>query len=42
MVAVTSIGFGALTERQDTVRTVLRRSVEAIDRLDFGGWLETL
>ena len=42
MVAVTSIGLGSLTERDDTVRTVLRRSVSAIDRLGFGDWLDTL
>jgi aminoglycoside/choline kinase family phosphotransferase len=42
MVAVTSIGLGSLTERDATVRTVLRRSVAAIDRLGFGDWLEDL
>lgn len=42
MVAVTSIGLGTLTERNDTVRTVLRRSVAAIDRLGFADWLDTL
>ncbi len=42
MVAVVSIGLGSLTERDDTVRTVLRRSVAAIDRLGFGAWLEAL
>ena len=42
MVAVTSIGLGGLTERDETVRTVLRRSVAAIDRLGFGAWLERL
>jgi hypothetical protein len=40
MVAVVSIGLGSLTERDDTVRTVLRRSVSAIDRLEFREWLE--
>ena len=39
MVAVVSIGLGSLTERDETVRTVLRRSVAAIDRLGFGDWL---
>jgi len=39
MVAVISIGLGSLTEREETVRTVLRRSVAAIDRLGFGEWL---
>jgi hypothetical protein len=39
MVAVTSIGLGSLTERDATVRTILRRSVAAIERLGFGDWL---
>jgi hypothetical protein len=42
MVAVVSIGLGSLTERDETVRTILRRSVAAIDRLRFGEWLEAL
>ena len=42
MVAVVSIGLGSLTERDETVRTILERSVAAIDRLDFGEWLEAL
>jgi aminoglycoside/choline kinase family phosphotransferase len=42
MVAVTSIGLGSLTERDDTLRTVLRRSVAAIERLGFGDWLDGL
>lgn len=42
MVAVTSIGLASLTERDDTLRTVLRRSVAAIDRLEFGAWLDGL
>ena len=42
MVAVVSLGLGSLTERTDTVRTVLRRSVAAIDRLGFGDWLARL
>jgi hypothetical protein len=42
MVAVTSIGLGSLTERNETLRTVLARSVAAIDRLDFEGWLDRL
>ena len=42
MVAVVSVGLGSLTERAETVRTVLRRSVAAIDRLGFGDWLEAL
>jgi hypothetical protein len=42
MVAVVSIGLGSLTERNETVRTVLRRSVAAIDRLGFADWLARL
>jgi hypothetical protein len=42
MVAVVSIGLGSLTERDETVRTVLRRSVAAIDRLGFADWLARL
>jgi aminoglycoside/choline kinase family phosphotransferase len=42
MVAVTSIGLGSLTERDSTVRTLLGRSVAAIDRLGFGDWLADL
>jgi aminoglycoside/choline kinase family phosphotransferase len=42
IVAVTSIGLGALTERDSTLRTVLRRSVAAIERLRFGDWLAGL
>jgi hypothetical protein len=41
-VAVVSLGLGGLTEREDTVRTVLRRSVAAIERLGFGDWLAGL
>lgn len=39
MVAVVSLGAAAMTERAETVGTVLRRSVAAIDRLGFGAWL---
>jgi len=42
MVAVTSIGLGSLTERDETVRTILRRSIAAIERLGFGDWLDEL
>jgi hypothetical protein len=42
MVAVVSLGLGSLTEREETVRTVLRRSVAAVDRLGFGDWLDRL
>jgi aminoglycoside phosphotransferase (APT) family kinase protein len=39
VVALVSLGLGGLTEREQTVRTVLRRSVAAIERLGFGEWL---
>jgi hypothetical protein len=42
MVGTVSIGLGALTEREATVRTVLRREVAAIRRLHFGDWLDGL
>ena len=42
MVAVVSLGLGSLTERDETVRTVLRRSLALADRLDLGRWLERL
>ena len=42
MVGVVSLGLGGLTERADTVRTVLRREVAAIERLRFGEWLDGL
>ncbi|MGI9592633.1 MAG: hypothetical protein ACR2P8_14780 [Myxococcota bacterium] len=42
MVAVVSLGLGSLTEREETVRTLLARCVAAVDRLDFAGWLEAL
>ena len=40
--AVVPLGLGSLTERDETVRTILRRSVAAIDRLKFGDWLSAL
>ena len=40
MVAVVSLGLGSLTERDETVRAILARSVAAIDRLGFGEWLD--
>ena len=42
MVAVVSLGLGSLTEREETVRTILRRSIAAVDRLGFGDWLARL
>lgn len=42
MVGVVSLGLGGLSERESTVRTVLRREVAAIERLRFAEWLESL
>ena len=42
VVAVVSLGLGSMIEREETVRTVLRRSVAAIDRLGFAEWLAAL
>ena len=42
MVGVVSLGLGGLSEREETVRTVLRREVAAIERLRFGEWLDRL
>lgn len=42
MVAVVSLGLGGLTERSETLRTVLARSVAAVDRLDVAGWVDRL
>jgi hypothetical protein len=42
VVALVSLGPGCLTEREETVRTVLRRSVAAVERLGFGDWLAGL
>ncbi len=40
MVGIVAVGLGGFTERESTVTTMLRREVEAIDRLDFAGWLQ--
>lgn len=42
VVALVSLGLGGLTEREETVRTVLRRSVAATSRLGFADWLAGL
>jgi aminoglycoside/choline kinase family phosphotransferase len=39
MVAVVSLGLGSLTEREATLRTVLRRAIAAVERVRFEGWL---
>jgi hypothetical protein len=42
MVGVVAVGLGGFTEREATVRTMLRREVIAVERLDFARWLATL
>jgi len=42
MVGVVAVGLGGFTEREATVRTMLRREIAAIERLDFAGWLATV
>lgn len=42
VVALVSLGLGGLTERAETVRTVLARSVAAVERLGVRDWLEGL
>jgi hypothetical protein len=42
MVAVVSLGLGALPERAETLRTVLARAVAASERLELAHWLERL
>jgi len=41
MTIVVSIGFGALNKEQDVLRAeILRRSVAAVRRVDYAGWLQ--
>lgn len=40
-VGVVAVGLDGFTERETTVRTMLQREIAAIERLDFGGWLES-
>lgn len=42
VVGVVPLGLSNLTERNETVRAITRRSAAAIDRLHFRDWLETL
>jgi hypothetical protein len=42
IVALVSLGLGTMTEREETVRTVLQRSLAAVERLRFGEWLAGL
>jgi hypothetical protein len=42
MVGVVSLGLGGLSEREETVRAILRREVAAIERLRFGELLDAL
>jgi len=42
MTIVTSLGLGPLTEGDSLMREVLARALDAVERLDFYGWLEAL
>jgi hypothetical protein len=42
MVGVVPLGLGALTERDETVLAVTRRSAAAVERLGFRDWVEGL
>lgn len=42
MVGIVPLGLGALTERNDTVLAITRRSTAAVERLDLRGWIESL
>jgi hypothetical protein len=40
MTIVVSLGLGGLTEKDSVMEEILRRSVAAVQRVDFVGWLE--
>ena len=41
MTIVVSIGFGALNEEQDLLmQEILNRAIAAVERVDYGGWLD--
>ena len=40
MTIVVSLGLGGLTEKDSVMEEILRRSVAAVQRVDFAGWLE--
>ena len=42
MVGVVPLGLGSLTERDETVRAVTRRSAYAVERLGFREWLDQI
>ena len=42
VVALVSLGLGPLTEREETMRTILSRSLAAIERVGFADWLAGL
>jgi len=42
MTSVVSLGLGTMTDMDDVLEVILARSVAAIRRTDFAGWLETL
>ena len=41
LVGVVPLGLGNLTERDQTVRTIARRSASALERLGFRDWMES-
>jgi hypothetical protein len=42
MTSVVSLGLGTMTDMDEVLEVILARSVAAIQRTDFAGWLETL
>lgn len=42
MVGIVPLGFGGLTERDETVLAITRRSTQAFERLGFRDWLDGL
>jgi hypothetical protein len=42
MTAVVSLGLGSFTDSDAVIHTMLERSVTAVRRLDFAGWLDDL
>ena len=42
MTAVVSLGLGSFTDSDAVMRAMLERSVAALHRLDYAGWLDTV
>ena len=42
MTAVVSLGMGSFTDSDAVMRAMLERSVAALHRLDYAGWLDTV